>query len=237
MDLPQTPPALSIVVPLHNEADNVAPLQKQIAHALAERNFELILVDDGSSDDTVKRITREDNVRLITHAENLGQSAALYHGLWAADAPLIATLDGDLQNDPADLPRLIAQIDGGADMACGFRRNRQDSLAKRLQGRLANRLRRLITRDGIRDSGCSIRVMRRECREALVLFDGMHRFLPTMVRAAGFTIVEIPVAHRPRRHGLSHYGFANRAVRGIVDLIGVRWLLSRRRTLFSKHSS
>ena len=222
---------LSVVVPLFNEAENVALLQAEIDAALAGLAFELILVDDGSSDDTVGRIALHDRVRVIEFGANRGQSAALHAGVMAARAPVIAMLDGDLQNNPADIPKLLSKLEEGVDLVCGYRVKRKDTMSKRLQGWIANWIRRFVIRDGIRDTGCSLKVMRQECREALVLFNGMHRFIPALIGGAGHTLAEMPVEHRARQHGKSKYGLSNRAWRGLIDLFGVRWLLSRRARL------
>ncbi len=224
------PPEVSIVVPLFNESENVAPLLEEIARALSGRVYELILVDDGSTDSTSSRVPQEDSaVRLIRFSRNRGQSAALYAGMCAARAPLLVFLDGDLQNDPADIPRLLQEIAVGADLVCGYRVERMDSFSRKLQSRIANAIRRAFTHDGIRDTGCTLKAMRSECREALPLFNGLHRFIPAFVRAAGCQVREIPVSHRPRRHGSSKYSLSNRAWRGLVDLFGVCWLIARRK--------
>lgn len=229
MDDPDAPPPrLSVVVPLYNEEDNVALLVDEIAAALAGWDFELVLVDDGSSDATVARIPRKPWIQVLAFEKNAGQSAAMHAGLMAARGELLGLLDGDLQNDPADMPRLIALIDQGADLACGWRARRQDSWSKRWQSKIANRIRQHFTRDGVHDTGCSLKVMRRACREALLPFNGMHRFIPALISAAGFKVVELPVNHRPRIHGTSKYGLANRAFRAAYDLIGVMWLSRRR---------
>jgi glycosyltransferase involved in cell wall biosynthesis len=221
-------PRLSVVVPVFNEEDNVGVLVEEIGTALAGWDFELVLVDDGSTDATVARIPRPPWVRVIEFEQNTGQSAAMYAGLHAASGELLALLDGDLQNDPADLPRLVALIDQGADLACGWRAKRQDTWSKRWQSRIANHIRQYFTRDGVHDTGCSLKVMRRPCRDALLPFNGMHRFIPALVAAAGFKVVETPVNHRARRHGTSKYNLANRAFRAAYDLIGVTWLCRRR---------
>jgi glycosyltransferase involved in cell wall biosynthesis len=221
-------PRLSVVVPVFNEEDNVGVLVEEIGTALAGWDFELVLVDDGSADATVARIPRPPWVRVIEFEQNTGQSAAMYAGLHAARGELLALLDGDLQNDPADLPRLVALIDQGADLACGWRAKRQDTWSKRWQSRIANHIRQWFTRDGVHDTGCSLKVMRRSCRDALLPFNGMHRFIPALVAAAGFKVVETPVNHRARRHGTSKYNLANRAFRAAYDLIGVTWLCRRR---------
>jgi len=222
------PPRLSVVVPLFNEEENVVLLIDEIDAALTDWDYELVLVDDGSTDATVARIPVRPRVRVLTLGRNTGQSAAMFAGLTAARGELLALLDGDLQNDPADIPRLAALIDQGADLVCGWRARRQDSWSKRWQSRVANQIRQWFTRDGVHDTGCSLKVMRRACRDALLPFNGMHRFIPALVAAAHFKVVELPVHHRPRLHGTSKYGLANRAFRAAYDLIGVTWLCRRR---------
>ena len=139
----------------------------------------------------------------------------------------VVFIDGDLQNDPADIPRLLAEIARGADLACGYREKRKDTVTKRLTSRIANFVRSRFTKDGVRDTGCTLKAMRRECVRTLVPFKGMHRFIPALVKGAGYRLVELPVNHRPRRFGQSKYGFGSRAVRATTDMFGVRWLLSR----------
>ena len=218
---------LSVVVPLFNEQDNVGELQKEISSALAGVEHELILVDDCSSDDTLARIQRAPNVRVIEFAKNTGQSAAMYAGIMAAKGDTIALLDGDLQNDPADILKLLESIKDGADLACGYRAKRKDTTFKRIQSRIANAVRSRFTRDGVRDTGCTLKVMRRDCREALVPFYGMHRFIPALIKGMGYKVTEMPVNHRPRVAGVSKYGFGNRAWKATCDMFAVRWLLSR----------
>jgi dolichol-phosphate mannosyltransferase len=218
---------LSVVVPLFNEQDNVAALQREVASALAGHDYELILVDDGSSDETLARIERGPRVRVIALAKNTGQSAAMYAGIMAAKGEVIALLDGDLQNDPADIPRLLDELAKGADLVCGYRANRRDTFSKRLTSQLANFVRSRFTKDGVRDTGCTLKVMRTACREALVPFYGMHRFIPALVKGLGYRLVEVPVHHRPRVAGLSKYGFGNRALKATIDMFAVRWMLSR----------
>jgi hypothetical protein len=140
---------------------------------------------------------------------------------------VLVLIDGDLQNDPADIPRLIAEITSGADLVCGYRAQRKDTLVKRLTSRVANFVRSRFTRDGVRDTGCTLKAMRRECARALLPFKGMHRFIPALVKGAGFRLVEIPVNHRARKFGQSKYGLGNRALRATIDMFGVRWLLAR----------
>ena len=227
MDL-STAPAVSVVVPLFNEEENVAPLQAELAAALAGIDYEIIFVDDGSTDSTVARIARTERVRILPLARNAGQSAAMYAGLHAARGATAVLIDGDLQNDPADIPKLLREIEAGADLVCGYRAQRKDTMVKRITSRVANFVRSRFTKDGVRDTGCTLKAMRRECVPALVPFKGMHRFIPALVKGAGYRLVEIPVNHRPRQFGVSKYGLGNRAVRATVDMFGVRWLLSRR---------
>jgi dolichol-phosphate mannosyltransferase len=221
-------PAISVVVPLYNEEDNVVEMQKQIDAALTGRDYELVLVDDGSKDQTLARVQRGDRVRVIIFEKNSGQSAAMHAGIYGAKGDVIVTLDGDLQNDPADIPALIAKLDEGFDLVCGYRAKRKDTTFKRLQSRIANFVRSRFVGDHVRDTGCTLKVMRRDCREALLLFNGMHRFIPALIRNMGWRVTEVPVNHRPRIHGVSKYGFGNRALRATTDMFGVRWLNSRR---------
>ncbi|HSP46017.1 MAG TPA: glycosyltransferase family 2 protein [Chthoniobacterales bacterium] len=221
-------PAVSVVVPLFNEEENVPILQAELATALAGLDYEIILVDDGSVDHTVGRIAPDARVRLVQFERNAGQSAAMYAGLQSARGTVAVLLDGDLQNDPADIPKLIAEIGRGADLVCGYRAERKDTVVKRITSRIANFVRSRFTRDGVRDTGCTLKAMRRECIGVLLPFKGMHRFIPALVKGAGYKLVEVPVNHRPRKFGQSKYGLGNRAFRATMDMFGVRWLLSRR---------
>ncbi len=215
------------MVPLFNEEDNVALLQAELSKALSGLDYEIIFVDDGSTDATVARIESGPRMRVLPFARNAGQSAAMYEGLHAARGATAVLIDGDLQNDPADIPKLLREIDAGADLVCGYRAQRKDTTVKRLTSRIANFVRSRFTKDGVRDTGCTLKAMRRECVAALVPFKGMHRFIPALVKGAGYRLVEIPVNHRPRQFGVSKYGLGNRAIRATVDMFGVRWLLSR----------
>jgi dolichol-phosphate mannosyltransferase len=221
-------PQLSVVVPLYNEEENLPILQEELRVALTGLDYEIVFVDDGSVDGTADRIEAAPNVRLIRFAKNAGQSAAIYAGLTATRGATVAVIDGDLQNDPADIPKLLREISNGADLVCGYRLKRRDTVVKRLTSRIANSVRSRYTKDGVRDTGCTLKAMRRECVSTLVPFKGMHRFIPALVKAAGYRLVEIPVNHRPRRFGQSKYGLSNRALRATIDMFGVRWLLSRR---------
>jgi len=221
-------PAVSVIVPVYNEEQNVPILEAELRAALKGVDHEIIFVDDGSSDHTVERIEAAPNVRVIRFEKNAGQSAAIYAGLQAARGAILVLIDGDLQNDPADIPKLIAEIARGADLVCGYRAQRRDTVVKRLTSWIANAVRSRYTKDGVRDTGCTLKAMRRECVSALVPFKGMHRFIPALIKDAGYRLVEIPVNHRPRRFGQTKYGLGNRAVRATIDMFGVRWLLSRR---------
>ena len=221
-------PAVSIIVPVFNEEENVPILQSELRAALSGLDHEIVFVDDGSVDRTVEQIETAPNIRVIRFEKNTGQSAAIYAGLQAARGATAVLIDGDLQNDPADIPRLLAEVARGADVVCGYRVKRKDTVLKRLTSRIANAVRSRFTKDGVRDTGCTLKAMRRECVSALVPFKGMHRFIPALIKGAGYRLVEIPVNHRPRRFGESKYGLGNRALRATIDMFGVRWLLARR---------
>jgi dolichol-phosphate mannosyltransferase len=221
-------PAVSVVVPLFNEEENVPILQAELMAALSGLDYEIIFVDDGSVDRTVERIAFKPEIRLVQFERNAGQSAAMYAGLQSARGATAVLIDGDLQNDPADIPKLLAEIERGADLVCGYRAQRKDTFVKRVTSRIANFVRSRFTKDGVRDTGCTLKAMRRECISALLPFKGMHRFIPALVKGAGYRLVEIPVNHRPRKFGESKYGLGNRALRATTDMFGVRWLLSRR---------
>jgi glycosyltransferase involved in cell wall biosynthesis len=221
-------PEISVVVPLFNEEESIGILQAELRNTLRGLEYEIIFVDDGSLDRTAERIEPARNIRVIRFEKNSGQSAAIHAGLTTACGATVVIIDGDLQNDPADIPKLLAEISRGADLVCGYRVKRQDTLVKRATSRIANAVRSRYTKDGVRDTGCTLKAMRRECVTALFPFKGMHRFIPALVKAAGYQLVEVPVNHRPRRFGESKYGLGNRALRATIDMFGVRWLLSRR---------
>ncbi len=221
-------PAISVVVPLFNEEDNVVAMQRELAEALQGLDYELVLVDDGSTDQTVARVQQNERVRLLCFEKNAGQSAAMHAGIHAAHGAVIVMIDGDLQNDPRDIPALVKKLEAGYDLACGYRAKRKDTTFKRLQSRIANFVRSRFVGDGVRDTGCTLKAMRRECREALLPFNGMHRFIPALIANMGWRVTEMPVNHRPRVAGVSKYGFGNRALRATMDMFGVRWLNSRR---------
>jgi dolichol-phosphate mannosyltransferase len=228
---------VSVVVPLYNEEQSVSMLQRELADALNGLDYEIIFVDDGSRDETVARIAANPRTRVLRFEKNAGQSAAIFAGLQAVRSEVAVLIDGDLQNDPADIPRLLVEISRGADLVCGYRARRKDTLLKRITSRVANFVRSRFTRDGVRDTGCTLKAMRRDCIGALAPFKGMHRFIPALVKGAGYRLVEVPVNHRPRRFGQSKYSLGNRALRATVDMFGVRWLLSRRFDYQVRHDS
>lgn len=217
-------PELSIIVPFYNEAENVGELLREIRAACP--TAEIVAVDDGSNDGTADVLRREPGVKVVSFPVNRGQSAALYAGLHRASGRICVMLDGDGQNDPADIPALVAAL-AQADLACGWRRNRQDTWNRRVASRIANRIRRTVLNDGIRDTGCSLKALRREHIDLLVPFNGLHRYIPALLRNAGLRLVEVPVNHRPRLRGVSKYTIGGRALRGLRDLFGVAWLMQR----------
>jgi len=229
--------AVSIVVPVRNEAENVGPLIAEIASALDGRwNYEIICVNDGSTDATAARLGEimklRANLRLINHATSCGQSAAVRSGVRAARNAIIATLDGDGQNNPVFLPDLISALQDGGDrigLAAGQRVGRQDTGFKKIQSRIANAVRSSILRDGTRDTGCGLKEFRREVFLMMPYFDGLHRFLPALVRREGYEIAYVEVIDRPRRSGVSNYGFFDRLWIGIMDIAGVWWLIRRKK--------
>jgi dolichol-phosphate mannosyltransferase len=230
-------PHISVVIPVYNEAESLAQLQSELTKVLTDYDHELVFVDDGSDDNSLQMIHRGLRVRILEFAKNTGQSAAIYAGLRAARGAVLVLIDSDLQNDPNDIPRLLVEIEKGADLVCGFRTKRKDTWFKRLQSKIANAVRSRFAKDGVRDTGCTLKAMRRECREALVPFYGMHRFIPALIKGAGYRIVEVPVQHRARQYGSSKYSFGNRAWRATIDMIGVRWLLSRQFQIRMKRSA
>jgi len=229
--------AVSIVVPVRNEADNIAPLIEEISTALDGRwAYEIIYVNDGSTDATAERLAdlmkQHGQLRQLKHTVSSGQSAAVRSGVRAARGAIVATLDGDGQNNPAFLPDLIAAIENGGErvgLAEGQRVGRKDTGFKKLQSRIANGIRNSILRDGTRDTGCGLKAFRREVFLMMPYFDGLHRFLPALMRREGYEIAYVDVVDRERRHGVSNYGMWDRLWVGILDLAGVWWLLRRRK--------
>jgi dolichol-phosphate mannosyltransferase len=228
-------PAISVVVPVRNEAGNIAPLVAEIAAALHGRDFEIVYVNDGSSDGTEQELrglmAERPWLRQIRHATSCGQSAAIRTGVGGAHAPMVATIDGDGQNDPAFIPALVAALEAGAPhigLIAGQRVGRKATGFKKLQSRIANGVRGAVLKDGTRDTGCGLKAFRRDLFLSLPYFDGLHRFLPALVRREGFDIGYVDVVDRPRQHGISNYGFWDRLWVGILDLAGVWWLIRRR---------
>jgi glycosyltransferase involved in cell wall biosynthesis len=233
-----TSPAVSVVVPVRNEAENVRPLTDEIAAALNGRwRFELVFVNDGSTDGTEAALTalkaERPWLRQLKHETSCGQSAAVRSGVAVARAPLVATLDGDGQNDPSFIPALLTALEQGSNigLVAGQRVGRRSGGFKKLQSRIANGVRAAILRDGTRDTGCGLKAFRRDAFLALPYFDGLHRFLPALFRRDGYAIAYVDVIDRPRRHGVSNYGLWDRLWVGILDLAGVRWLIRRRKNV------
>lgn len=231
------PPLLSVVVPVFNEQDNILPLLEEIAAALRGRTaFEIVYVDDASRDDTAEVLkaarTSFPELRVLRHRQQSGQSTAVWNGVRAARGAWIATLDGDGQNDPADIPKLVAAreyADAQIRLFAGWRTTRRDSFNKRISSKIANGVRSRLLRDDTPDTGCGLKLFERAAFLELPYFDHMHRFLPALMRRAGYRCQSVPVAHRPRTRGVSKYGMWNRLWVGIADLRGVAWLMRRAR--------
>jgi len=224
---------LSIVIPVFNERDNLEPLLREIAASLSglEVSYEVLMIDDGSTDGSDEALRRLRDVypalRVVRFARNAGQTAAMDAGFRRARGDVIVTLDADLQNDPVDIPRLLREL-AGWDAIVGVRQVRRDSFVRRVSSRVANCVRNRLSDETISDTGCSLKAYRREALSRLVLYDGMHRFLPTLLKMEGFRVRELPVGHRPRAHGRSKYGISNRLVPSFLDLLAVRWMKKRR---------
>jgi glycosyltransferase involved in cell wall biosynthesis len=227
-------PRVSLVIPVYNEIECLPSLLEDVRAALdpAGWSYEVVLVDDGSSDGSAEWLNRaatgDPRLVVVHFVRNAGQSAAFAAGFRAARGEIVVTLDADGQNPPADIPKLLAALTDGVDIVAGYRVTRRDSAWRRVQSRIANAVRNGLSGETIRDTGCSLKAFRRRYLLELPVFNGMHRFLPTLCRLAGArTVVEVPVGHRPRQGGTSKYGMLNRAVRAFVDLLGVRWLQRR----------
>ena len=232
MIVAHTLPEISVVVPAHNEAENLPTLIAEIADALesTRRSYEIVIVDDHSGDETPRLLQdlaeQYDCLVCQRTARQSGQSAALAAGFDLARGDIVVTLDADLQNDPADIPGLLAGL-GDADAVIGWRRDRQDPFSKRIISKVANAIRNRMTGECVKDTGCGLKAFRRECLEKIHRFDGMHRFFPTLVKMHGYRVTEVPVHHRPRVKGKTHYNIFNRSLRPMADLLAVRWLQKR----------
>ncbi|PPB79603.1 glycosyltransferase involved in cell wall biosynthesis [Albidovulum inexpectatum] len=229
---------ISVVIPARNEAENIGSLIDEIdAACAAHGNYEVIVVDDGSDDGTDRvvrdRMTGRSNLRLIRHDRSGGQSAAIHSGVRAARGEIVCTLDGDGQNPPAEIPRLFAPLlapgSDGVGLVAGQRVGRQDTFSRRMASKIANGIRSRLLRDGTRDTGCGLKAFRRDAFLALPYFDHMHRYLPALFNRDGWKIVHVDVGHRPRGAGRSKYSNLQRALVGIVDMVGVMWLIRRRK--------
>ncbi len=218
-------PAFSIIVPFYNEEELVVEVLEEIKRCQPEA--EIIAIDDGSSDSTWEKIKSVKGIRGLHPTENRGQSAAIFAGLQAARGPVLGLMDGDGQNDPADFASLLAAL-GNYDVVVGYRAKRKDTFSRRIASRFANKVRRMFLDDGVRDTGCSLKVFRKEAVQYLVPFNGLHRYLPAIFKKAGLSVNEVPVNHRPRTAGVSKYTNWERGLRGIYDLVGVSWLLKRK---------
>lgn len=225
-------PSLSVVIPVYNEEENLEPLLEELFPILNKIGsaFEVICVDDASTDDSYAVLCslkdKYAELRIIQHRMNCGESAAEATGFANARGEWIVTMDADQQNDPADIP-LLLDPSVKADAVCGVRQTREDDWVKRLSSRIANGFRNWITKDVIADAGCTFRAIRREALREVPVFNGMHRFLPTLLRLQGFEVVEISVNHRPRTRGESKYGIGNRMFRGLVDCFAILWFRRR----------
>ena len=224
---------ISVVAPVFDEVENVGPLVDELRAILGGNGtpYEIVLVDDGSTDGSGEAIARlaqtYPEVRGLHFRENRGQTAAFDAGIKDARGEIVVTIDADLQNDPADIPRLVAALNGH-DAAIGYRQHREDSAVRRLSSRIANGVRNRISGEDVIDTGCSLKAFRASRLRGVKLFTGMHRFLPTLIKLEGGTVIQIPVHHRPRRAGESKYGVWNRVFRSFTDLLAVRWMKKRR---------
>jgi dolichol-phosphate mannosyltransferase len=241
--MPGSPrPWVSVVIPIKDERDNLPPLTEQLLKVLSSADqshtapFEIVYVDDGSTDGSgplLDRLaTQHREVKVLHFDRNYGQTSGFHAGFRRASGELIVTLDGDLQFDAADILTLLP-LSAQYDLVCGWRKDRHDSLIRKLSSRIAYVIRSRVTRDRIHDTGCSLKVFRRAVIDRIPLFEGMHRFFPALALMHGFSVTEVPVRHYPRAHGQSKYGIGNRLFRGLYDLIAVKWM--QRRTLRYRH--
>ena len=226
-------PKISLVIPVYNEEESLPVLFEEVMETLEKlpEAFEIILVDDGSEDKSGSILRgfagKDKRARIVTLLRNSGQSAAFAAGFRIARGEVVVTMDADLQNDPRDIPLLLDKIES-YDLVCGWRANRQDPWVKRVASRIANRIRNWLSEENINDVGCSLKAFRRECLQSFPYFNGMHRFFPTLIRMGGYSVTEVKVNHRPRKYGETKYGIRNRALRGLMDLLAVRWMKRRR---------
>jgi glycosyltransferase involved in cell wall biosynthesis len=229
-------PWASVVIPIKDERDNLVTLTDQLLKVLRARDesqsapFEIVFIDDGSSDGSSNLLdqlaAQHPELSVLHFDHNYGQSSAFDAGFKAATGDLVITMDGDLQNDPADIGTLLAHVKN-FDLVCGWRTNRHDSPIRKVSSRIANAVRSAVTGDRIHDTGCSLKIFRRAVMAKLQMFEGMHRFFPALALMHGFTITEVPVRHYPRTHGVSKYGVGNRLFKGLYDLVAVRWMQQR----------
>lgn len=226
-------PKISLVIPVYNEEESLPALFDEVREVLAgiSMTCEMVFIDDGSTDRSGAILAgfaeKDGRIKVATFAKNCGQSAAFAAGFQIAQGQVVVTMDADLQNDPRDIPLLLDKIES-YDLVCGWRANRQDPWIKKISSRVANRIRNWLSEENIKDVGCSLKAFRRECLQSFPYFNGMHRFFPTLVRMGGYSVTEVKVNHRPRRYGATKYGIRNRALRGLVDLMAVRWMKRRR---------
>jgi len=223
---------ISVVVPVYNEEENLPVLIRQIAEVLKPlgKTFEMIFVDDGSKDQSrpllKKMVLEYPQIRVLGFKKNCGETAAGAAGIKEARGGIVITIDADLQNDPKDIPKMLDYLKE-YDMVTGWRQKREDAWIKRITSKIANRIRNSLSGEEIQDSGCTFRAYKRECLQEIKLYKGMHRFIPTLVKMEGFRVIEIPIAHHPRKFGVSKYSTWNRMWRAFIDLLAVKWMKSR----------
>jgi dolichol-phosphate mannosyltransferase len=230
----------SVVIPIKNEETNIDDLIQELCPVMdgLHRPWELIYINDGSTDRSgevlAQAAQKRGNIRVITFDRNYGQTSAFDAGFKAARGKMVITLDGDRQNNPADIPKLLAEMDG-ADLVCGWRKDRRDPINKKVISKLANAIRSRVCKDDMHDTGCSLKVYRTECLRKIALFDGMHRFLPALFKIHGYQVREVPVSHREREKGKSNYNFLNRSIRPLLDMFAVMWMRKRHLTYREKN--